>query len=179
MVPIETWTAPTETKEALFIRLYQEVFPDVAGYVARRGGSLDDARDIFQEALVVYYEKVLIAGFQPAGSHQAYLFGIARHFWSRMQQERSRIQAMESMEVTDSGENQPVADRIMRFLQTAGQKCMDLLHSFYYEKRSMGELAQEFGFASERSATVQKYKCLEKVREEVRSKSMSYEDFTD
>ena len=43
-----------------------------------------------------------------------------------------------------------------------------MLQAVYYFKYSMQELAEEFGFRSVRSATVQKYKCLEKVRNEVK-----------
>jgi len=46
---------------------------------------------------------------------------------------------------------------------------MDLLQAFYYFKTPMREIAEEFGYRSERSATVQKYKCLEKVRDTVKN----------
>jgi hypothetical protein len=35
------------------------------------------------------------------------------------------------------------------------------------------------GFANEHSASAQKYKCLEKVREIVKQKSLTYEDFVE
>jgi hypothetical protein len=41
----------------------------------------------------------------------------------------------------------------------------------------MVKVAQLFGFSGERSATVQKYKCIEKVRETVKQKALTYEDF--
>jgi hypothetical protein len=54
---------------------------------------------------------------------------------------------------------------------------MELLSAFYYEKEDLQKLAQRFGFSGTRSATVQKFKCLEKVRETVKQKSLQYEDF--
>lgn len=42
---------------------------------------------------------------------------------------------------------------------------------------SMEDLAGRFGYSIVRSATVQKYKCLKKVRDSIKEKSMSYEDF--
>lgn len=179
MVPIETLTASIETKEALFIRLYQEVFPKVAHYVAQKGGDLSAAQDVFQEALVIYYEKVHLDGFIPTSSHHAYLFGVVKHLWSKAFRERMQTQALEQLEIAAITEETIVPERILLFLETAGQKCMELLQSFYYEKLSMAKLAQKYGFGSERSAAVQKYKCLEKVREEVKSKSWHYENFTD
>jgi predicted DNA-binding protein YlxM (UPF0122 family) len=46
---------------------------------------------------------------------------------------------------------------------------MELLKAFYYDHCSMQEVADRFGFNGRRSATVQKYKCLEKVREEIKT----------
>jgi hypothetical protein len=54
---------------------------------------------------------------------------------------------------------------------------MELLQAFYYDKLPMNTIAGLFGFGGERSATVQKYKCLEKVRDIVKDKSLTYEDF--
>ncbi|WP_282636750.1 hypothetical protein [Sphingobacterium thalpophilum] len=54
---------------------------------------------------------------------------------------------------------------------------MSLLKSFYYDQMSLQEIADDFGFSGIRSATVQKYKCLEKIRETVKEKALLYEDF--
>jgi len=42
---------------------------------------------------------------------------------------------------------------------------------------SLQEIADEYGYSGVRSATVQKFKCLEKVRESVKEKSLVYDDF--
>ena len=54
---------------------------------------------------------------------------------------------------------------------------MELLKSFYYDELPLNDIAETYGFSGVRSATVQKYKCLEKVRETVKEKSLTYEDF--
>jgi len=54
---------------------------------------------------------------------------------------------------------------------------MDLLRSFYYDKMPLTTIASTYGYSGVRSATVQKYKCLEKVRETIKEKALAYEDF--
>ena len=76
-------------------------------------------------------------------------------------------------------EKQPIANKLLLFLQRTGKKCMDLLQAFYYEKASMSELSERFDFRNERSATVQKYKCLEKVRTQIKKRALTYGDFMD
>jgi hypothetical protein len=56
---------------------------------------------------------------------------------------------------------------------------MELLHAFYYNRQSMDEITDRFGYSSAHSATVQKFKCLEKMRDTVKEKSLRYEDFTE
>jgi DNA-directed RNA polymerase specialized sigma24 family protein len=171
-------------REALFMRLYQETFPLVAKHVSKMGGSFDEAKDIFQDALIVYYEKVRISGLRLKFSEKAYLFGIAKYLWIKRSKGNSNNISFDSL-VTGLDENYDFADvvyeeissiKLMRLLQNSGQKCMQLLSAFYYEKLDMETLAERFGFSGPRSATVQKFKCLEKVKETVKEKSLKYED---
>lgn len=166
--------------EQLFIRLYKTVFPAVAKYVARRGGTFAGAKDVFQDAVVIYYEKHISTGTAP-DNEAAYLMGIVKHLWFKQHNEANRYQSLDemisSLNTVIEDEPQPATNRLLTYLETAGQKCMELLVSFYYDKQPMKNIAGLFGFASEHSATVQKFKCLEKVRETVKNKSLTYEDF--
>ncbi|HBW79381.1 MAG TPA: RNA polymerase subunit sigma-70, partial [Sphingobacterium sp.] len=74
-------------------------------------------------------------------------------------------------------EESPSSARLFRFLEIAGRKCLELLKSFYYDQMSLQEIADEYGYSGVRSATVQKFKCLEKVRESVKEKSLVYDDW--
>jgi len=50
----------TQTNEELFIEAYEIAFPKVASFVKKLGGTFEEAKDIFQGALVIYYEKKLL-----------------------------------------------------------------------------------------------------------------------
>jgi hypothetical protein len=41
----------------------------------------------------------------------------------------------------------------------------------------LNEIADAYGYSGVRSATVQKFKCLEKVRETIKQKALTYDDF--
>ncbi|RYE48368.1 MAG: sigma-70 family RNA polymerase sigma factor, partial [Sphingobacteriales bacterium] len=64
-------------------QLYRDAFPIVAKTVARLGGGLDEAKDIFHDALIIYLEKGREPGFKIKQSPVAYLTGIARILWIR------------------------------------------------------------------------------------------------
>ncbi len=170
--------------------VYQQAFPAVARYVSKRGGAFEEAKDVFQEALLVYYEKMYEGRLTLQQSEEAYIFGIARHLWTKRYIENQRYASLDQLmagfdsEDTerdweyDASRDETLSDkRILRLLQAAGRKCMDVLTAFYYEKLDMQTLADRFGFSGTRSATVQKFKCLQKVKQVVKEKSLQYEDF--
>ena len=167
-----------KVRERLFIDLYKSCFPMVARYVNKMGGSFEQAKDVFQDALLVYYEKQRSGTVTVTTTEAAYLVGIARHLWlKRYRQDSKTVLWKAAADVAMDEALHPSSDRIMRYLETAGQKCMALLRAFYYDKTGLDEIAAGFGFSGTRSATVQKFKCLEKVREKIKEKSLSYEDF--
>ena len=169
----------TEEREALFINLYKSAFPVVARYVSKMGGTLDAAKDIFQDALVIYYEKSVECSFELKANEKAYLLGIAKHLWLKQHRDNSKLTAVDGIDIENEETTQASDKKILSFLQTAGKKCMDLLRSFYYDGLQLADAAELFGFSGVRSATVQKYKCLEKIRETVKQKALTYEDFVD
>ena len=163
--------------------LYELAFPYVAAFVRKMGGTLEDARDIFHDALVIYYEQTRESGYAINTTAEAYLLGISKHLWIRkFSYDRKRVALNGSeAEITLPGDYFPDVNskRLLAFLETAGKKCMDLLRAFYFEKLSVGRIAGLFGYTSEHSASVQKYKCLEKVRDTIKEKSLHYEDFAE
>jgi len=168
----------TEVTDTVFLQLYKKVLPIVARYIGRRGGTLDEAKDIFQDALLLYYERVLREKVVIQQSEKAYIFGIARHLWIQRSKQRAATEPLTEQVDQPTSSAEGIADQyLMQLLTQAGERCMHLLKTFYYEKLTMSTLAKQFGFSSERSATVQKFKCLEKVRDFIKTKALRYEDF--
>jgi DNA-directed RNA polymerase specialized sigma24 family protein len=168
-------------RDKLFEALYITAFPIVARFVRKMNGSLDDASDLFQDALVIYYEKSQSTDFNIYTSPEAYILGITKHLWIRKYTLDYKKVSLDTMEasITIPHDYDPEVDslQLLKLLASTGKKCMELLQAFYYEKISMKILAGRFGFGTERSATVQKYKCIEKIRNTIKEKSISYEDF--
>ncbi|HAU54869.1 RNA polymerase sigma factor [Sphingobacterium multivorum] len=166
----------TIDRQLLFMNLYKSTFPIVAKYVSRMGGNLDEAKDVFQDALLVYYEKIHLTE-TPLNNAIGYLFGTAKNLWLKRYGQSSPSLPLDQVDIALTTEESPSSARLFRFLEIAGRKCLELLKSFYYDQMSLQEIADEYGYSGVRSATVQKFKCLEKVRESVKEKSLLYDDF--
>lgn len=168
-------TVKSLTRQEQFVALYERSFPKVAALVRRSGGSFDDAKDVFQDALIVLYEQ---QGDRAIENESAYVAGIARHLWLKKLRERSSLLRLDEVHPDVPEATAPqVSASLLRFVERSGKRCLELLKSFYYDRTNMQELAEQFGFSGERSATAQKYKCLEKVRNAVQQRNFTKTDF--
>lgn len=169
------------TREKFFTDLYESAFPQVARFIRNRQGTLQDAKDIFQDALVIFYEKQLEKNLEVKVSDEAYVLGIVKHLWFKnYRQDRINVPLTTfetSITIPDDYFPTVSTEKLVQFLERAGKKCMDLLHAFYYNRNSINDIKNKFGYGSAHSATAQKFKCLQKIRDKVKEKSLGYDDF--
>jgi DNA-directed RNA polymerase specialized sigma24 family protein len=166
------------SNEQLFIQAYEKAFPKVASFIKKRGGTFEAAKDIFQDALVIFYEKKVSEETANIQDDSQYIVGIARHLWFKKYHQDKPLRSLNSLPDFQKEEDTLiVSERVLSFTEVAGKKCLELLKSFYYDKINMKEIANTFGFSGERSATTQKYKCIEKIRRVIKERSLTKEDF--
>lgn len=156
-------------------RLYRQGFPPVRRYVGRHGGTEQDAQDIFQDALVLLYEQATGGTLTLTASASTYLVGISRNLWQHELRRRARLpqQALpedwESSVAEEADSPAEPAFAVLDYVERLGAKCKGLLLSFYYFQQPLTQIAETYGYRSVRSATVQKFKCLERLRHAVRA----------
>jgi RNA polymerase sigma factor (sigma-70 family) len=146
--------------------LYSILSP-VKKYITANSGSTDDAKDIFQDALVILYKKAQQPGFVLTAPLQTYLVAVAKNCWLQELRRRKKLPAGELLqEVEDEppAEEPGFAHATVAF-NLLGEKCRLLLLLFYYKQKSFKEIARALSFSDERVAKNQKYRCLEKAKE--------------
>lgn len=68
--------------------VYLKNYPTIRNYVLKNSGDEVEAKDIFQEALVVIFKKVEQESFRLTSSFNTYLFSICRNIWLKCLRER-------------------------------------------------------------------------------------------
>lgn len=164
-------------REAFFLDLHKKAFPNVARYVAQMGGSFEEAQDIFQDTLVIYYEKFTGTEAEIILNDKAYLIGVAKKIWFQRYKLNSKNQPLNDFDIEVVADEQLTTGKILYYLETAGKKCMELLKAYYYDHLPVAAITTLFGYSGTHSATVAKYKCMEKVRDTIKQKSLNYADF--
>ncbi|MCI1188369.1 sigma-70 family RNA polymerase sigma factor [Hymenobacter sp. DH14] len=156
-------------------QLYRQAFPAVRRLVQRQGGSAQDAQDVFQDALVVFYEQAVLGTLELTASASTYLVSIARHRWQHELRRRARLpnealpDESDALAAEEPEAAEETAFAVRDYVERLGVKCRDMLLNFYYFQQPLTQIAEANGYRSVRSATVQKFKCLERLRASVRA----------
>ena len=163
-------------REQTLTRIYQRAFPMARRYVQQHGGTAQDAKDVFQDAVVIFYEKAVAADFVLSASVSTYLIGICRNLWRRELARRQQLPltslSEEHAQLPDNPATsaaEPAAASVLNYLAQLGDKCQRILLAFYYFQEPLAQIAADHQYGSIRSATVQKFKCLERLRKAVRN----------
>ena len=144
-----------------------DVLSSVKKYIHSNSGTTDDAKDIFQDALVVLYKNVQSQTFTLTVPLKTYLLAIIKNLWLQELRRRNKIpvttdQADVPDMVLNDDKNYDIAKAAFNLL---GEKCRQLLILFYFKKKTYRELASFLAFGDERTAKNQKYRCLQKAKE--------------
>lgn len=167
-----------ESPAVFYEERYRRLFIHVARYVGRHGGTLAHAEDLYHDALVIYYDSLKKPGFALQTTEDAYIMGIVKNRWSRVVRSEQNNQDLRALD--SAVDDEPVdvdRDKLYGIILSAGKKCLEMLTMFYNQHTTVRDVARAFGFASEHSASVQKYKCIEKIRETIRQNTLCHEDF--
>lgn len=153
--------------------IYKQHYNMVQALILNNNGTPDDARDIFQEAMIVLYEKVKTGSFELNCLIKTYLYSVCRRLWLKRLSQLQRISPeVEKLEETvpveedlDLHEQKDIDFQLMeRSMKNLGEPCKSLLEAYYLQKKSMVEIAVSFGYTNADNAKNQKYKCLMRLK---------------
>jgi len=152
--------------------IYKDNYNMVQSLIINNNGSTDDAKDIFQEAMIVLYEKARSGTFELNCQIKTYVYSVCRRLWLKRLQQASRYMDVGDIE-TVVGEEQDLEDHATKSIEfemmdkaisNLGEPCKSLLEAYYLQKKNMQEIAFSFGYTNAENAKNQKYKCLMRLK---------------
>lgn len=153
--------------------IYREHYNLVQAMVVKNNGTAEDAKDVFQEAMIVLYEKAKQENFTLHCQLGTFLYSICRRLWLKKLLQQSRLMVAEESDVELASVEEEVEDHERRnteytmmeqAINTIGEPCKSLLEAFYLQKRNMQDIAGSFGYTNAENAKNQKYKCLMRLK---------------
>lgn len=165
--------------------LYRE-YPKIRLFLLKEGGNDEIIQEIFNDSLVLLIEKVSVPSFELTAKLSTFLTGINRFLLKNELRKKANdpFVSVEHQSVKLEGipnfeydfEKEEKLKMVDGILDTIQEKCKQILHLFYFEKRSMDFIAGKLGFSSTQSAKTQKYKCLEKAHQLANETSIHLEN---
>lgn len=142
----------------------------------------DEIKDIYQDAVIVFYEKAVSPEFNLTCSIQTYLNSICRNqVLVRLAKMKKNFTAsmmgnegfLENL--TDwfddthlvSNDRVSVLKGILSEMKESASKCYEILVRFFYQNQSMEKISQALGYTNADNAKNQKYRCQEKLKAEM------------
>lgn len=153
--------------------VYKENYSMIQHFVISNNGTEDDARDIFQDAMMVLYEKSKSADFELTCQIRTYLYSVCRRLWLKRLQYSRRIESQvehydkivaveQDLDEHDKHSQQYLTMRAA--MGKIGEPCKSLIEAFYVHRKNMYEIASFFGYTNADNAKNQKYKCLVRLK---------------
>ena len=166
-----------------FEELYKECFATVFRHVQRNSGTLQDAEDLFQDALLIVVRNIHKADFVLTGKIGNYLITIAKNLWLNVLRERKKaFKYNKSQKETGSerenyqasedfgGEIEEIdnkgihPNKIKAALAKLGEECREILIAIYYHEEKPKDMADELGH-SRKYIRVKKFRCMKKLKD--------------
>ena len=151
--------------------LYKSHFKPINFLVLNNNGTEDEAKDIYQEAVILFYEKMKDNSFELTCSIATYLYAICKRLWLRKLSAKSKYVAdlyenekYEEVEVNTQTENEIQFQQMNTALLSLGEPCKTIIEDYYIHNLSMNAIADKFGYTNADNAKNQKYKCLQRLK---------------
>lgn len=153
--------------------IYKDNFNMVQSLIINNNGTAQEAKDIFQEAMIVLLEKARSGNFELNCQIKTYLYSVCRRLWLKKLQQNSRFtneieNTVGTVPVEEDLEEHERRDAEFEIMEKAigslGEPCKSLIEAFYIQKRNMQDIASQFGYTNADNAKNQKYKCLMRLK---------------
>lgn len=159
--------------EAALRRVYAAHYPMILNMVVTNSGTETEAKDVYQEAIIAFYERLQQADFSLTCKIKTYLYAVCRRIWlKRLSEKRKAPVRLDEAEVFPKiddemnilDENDAQFEQMKKSLSALGEPCATIIQDFYVSNLSMEEIRDKFGYTNADNAKNQKYKCMQRLK---------------
>ena len=152
------------TRQSYVVRyLSDRYLPMIRLMVTQKGGSSEDAKDIFQDGLIIMLEKIDSNKFVLTCKFKSFLYSVCENLWKSVLEKRKaaanyfnrRIDTSSDPDFTEIYDNQLYENMFYEVFETLDPVCREIL-KLYWQEFSPMEIAEKLGYSY---GYVRKKKC--------------------
>lgn len=157
--------------------VYENFYQQIKVFVIKNSGSEEDAKDIYQDAILVIFKKASLENLTLSCSFSTYLYSVSRLLWLKQleQKKQQKIIAEETdsfveldtsiAEIFEKNERYKLYQSHFQKLSYSCQKILEL----FLAGVPLKEIANILGFKSDQYAKKRKHQCKEKLIGSIRT----------
>lgn len=159
--------------------LYKKNYKMMTKMVINNSGTEDEAKDVYQDALIVFWQKAVSGNLVLSSKISTFIYSICQNLWRKELERKSKLSSEEkdSPEINDVDRRERI-EIINNSINNLGETCRKILTYYYFDNLSMSDIAEKMGFANADTAKTKKYKCKKELDELIKSKYKA-SDFLD
>lgn len=152
--------------------LYGKYFGYTRKFVLGNKGNLEDAEDVFQDALIILYEKLYDDDFKAYTCLANYVTGISKNLWLKKLRNRNFFVEIHDSYYFENKEeiNQAIENerdywnKLNDYINEISSHCKNLIQDIFVKNKSIEEIQSKYNYSTKQNAQNQKYKCVEQIR---------------
>ena len=156
--------------------MYSSFFPKVKKFILSRGGNEVEAKDIFQDSIIVFYQNVVAQKFEQKAKISTYLFTLARNMWINRQKRLAKLSNLDAVDFPGL-KDQPIDyllaternEFALELMKVLSEDCRKILTLSIYQKYSMKKICEIMGYQNEQVARNKKSKCLKYLKKAIQN----------
>ncbi len=147
--------------------VYDTYYPIIESYIIHNQGTREQARDIFQEAMIVVYKKIRADQLELSCRFGTYLYAVCKNMWIQERKKyllRARKLKQQTLEVNDPGpsEDPLLQEHLSRLFNThfadLSEDCQKIL-SMYFNHFSVEDIRAAMNYKDLHHTADRKYRC--------------------
>lgn len=156
--------------------LYKETLSKVRNMVLKNNGNYEEANDIFQDAVLLFFKQVRKGAFNTSYDIDGYIYTISKNLWIKRAVKINKNVSLEHIEnsypysegILEDVITKEKASALENVMSKVGEECKKLLKLVAYDKLSMKEICVQMSYSSENVAKTYHYRCKKKLTEFVK-----------
>ena len=165
--------------EAAVEYLYKKHYRMMTRIVLNNNGSEDEANDVYQDALLAFWQKAIAGNLVFTSRISTYLYSVCVNLWRKELDRKGKFAESDKEEYTYQEFDKRERARIINeCISELGDTCQKILTYHYFDGLPMNEIAKKLGLANTDTAKTKKYKCKKKLDLLIKRK-YSASDFLD
>jgi RNA polymerase sigma factor (sigma-70 family) len=156
--------------EKVIAEIYTRFFPSVRHYIYRNNGTREDARDIFNDAIVVLLQKAREDALNLNCSLKTYIYAVCRNLWLKKINSEN-VEEISFSEIEDTLEGACLIEEsfydfdranllFQKHLLRLSPTCRKLIQHFL-DGKSFKEITHLMNYRNESYARKRKYRCIQ------------------